>query len=170
MARPTKYSQSICNEICEQIATSSVGLRRLVKSNPKLPAVSTIMKWLFTDKNKEFIEHYARAREAQAEIIADEIIEIADDATNDFMTITKGDLTYEAENKEVTNRSRLRIQARQFIASKLAPKKFGDKLDLTASIDARVSPLSKPSQFLVSERTTPVGSHIEMPEVKPKPE
>ena len=63
----------------------------------------------------------------------EEILEIADDGSNDLMTITKGDLSYEAENKEVTNRSRLRVDARKWIASKLKPKKYGDKVDMAHS-------------------------------------
>ncbi len=65
--------------------------------------------------------------------MAEDILDIADDGSNDFMTITKGDKTYEVENKEVTNRSRLRVDTRKWIMSKMKPKKYGDKLDMTTN-------------------------------------
>jgi hypothetical protein len=58
------------------------------------------------------------------------MIDIADDGSNDFMTITKGDISYEVENKEWTSRSKLRVETRKWAASKLKPKKYGEKLDL----------------------------------------
>jgi hypothetical protein len=41
-------------------------------------------------------------------------------------------VTYNVENKEWTNRSRLRIDARKWVASKLKPKVYGDKTDITS--------------------------------------
>jgi hypothetical protein len=74
---------------------------------------------------------YARAKDNQADLLAEEILEIADDGSNDFMTIVKGDESYTVENKELVNRSRLRIDARKWYAAKLRPNKYGDKLDVT---------------------------------------
>lgn len=96
--------------------------------------VSTVMDW--ARNNPKFSEQYAKAKQEQADFLADEIIQIADDATNDFMTITKGDVTYNVENKEWTNRSRLRIDARKWIAAKLKPKVYGDKTDITSNGEA----------------------------------
>lgn len=96
-----------------------------------MPTASTVYLWVLDDK-EGFSDKYARAREMQAEVMFDEILEIADDGSNDLMTITKGDKTYELENKEVTNRSRLRVDSRKWYLSKVLPKKFGDKLDVTS--------------------------------------
>jgi hypothetical protein len=82
------------------------------------------------ENKDDFCTRYARAKEEQADFMIEEMIDIADDGSNDLMTITKGDIEYEQENKEVTNRSKLRIDTRKWIASKLKPKKYGDKLDL----------------------------------------
>lgn len=95
-----------------------------------MPGRTTVNRWL--RENTEFRDQYARAREEQAEHLLDEILLIADDATNDFMTITKGDVSYEVENKEWTSRSKLRVDTRKWAMSKLAPKKYGDRLDLTS--------------------------------------
>lgn len=59
-------------------------------------------------------------KEEQSELMVEDMLEIADDGSNDYMTI-EGDKSYNVEDKEVTNRSRLRIDTRKWIASKLKP-------------------------------------------------
>jgi hypothetical protein len=133
----SKFTQELADIICDEIATSSKSLRTICKEDG-MPTVKTVLNWLTQgDKTEDeqdpfrlFLRQYTRAREAQADFLAEEIIEIADDGSNDLMTITKGDISYEVENKEVTNRSRLRVDARKWVAAKLKPKKYGDKVDL----------------------------------------
>jgi hypothetical protein len=136
MSRPSSFTKEIADKICEELSTSSKSLRTICKQEG-MPSVRTVLNWLSeaektdaTEDYRQFLHQYARAREAQADFLAEEIIEIADDGSNDLMTITKGDASYEIENKEVTNRSKLRVDARKWIASKLKPKKYGDKVDL----------------------------------------
>ncbi len=85
-----------------------------------MPHVSTVYRWI--SSNQEFRDMYAQAREDQADTLADQIIEISDDATNDYMQGEDG-LELNAENIQ---RSRLRVDARKFIAAKLKPKKYGE--------------------------------------------
>ncbi len=76
----------------------------------------------------ELVERYTHAREIQADRMAEEIIEIADDATNDFMEKRGKDGRKKVEfNSENVNRSRLRIDTRKWLAGKLKPKVYGDK-------------------------------------------
>lgn len=96
-----------------------------------MPNASTIHGWVLDDR-EGFHKQYARAREMQAEMMFDEILDIADDGSNDLMTITKGDVSYNVEDREVTNRSRLRVDSRKWYLSKVLPKKFGDKIDVTS--------------------------------------
>jgi hypothetical protein len=72
-----------------------------------------------------------RAREAQADTLADEILDIADESVNDFMERfgRDGEVTL-VENPETINRSKLRIEARKWYAGKLKPKKYGDSSHL----------------------------------------
>ena len=90
-----------------------------------MPDRSTVFRWLA--EKKEFYDQYARAREVQAEILADEIVEIADDSTNDFMEVQRGKGVVTVCDQENINRSRLRVDSRKWVASKLLPKKYGDK-------------------------------------------
>ncbi len=130
VGRPSKYTPELCERLCELIATTDRGLRSICKELEV--NTSTVIRWLQDETKPEFRTQYARAREDQADFLAEQIIEIADDGTNDFMTITKGDQEYTVENKEWTSRSKLRVEARKWIASKLKPKKYGDKLDITS--------------------------------------
>ncbi len=86
------------------------------------------MRWLFDGEHEEFWQQYVHAREAQAEVRADEIIEIADDGSSDF---TKDDDGKPIINHEHISRSRLRIDTRKWIAAKLLPKRYGEKLQHT---------------------------------------
>lgn len=124
--RPTDYTEELGIAICEAVASSTDGVHKLFAGD-EWPAVSSIFLWLA--KYPEFSERYAQARANQAKLLAQQIIEIADDGAND---------TYiDSEGREVTNhdhiqRSKLRVDARKWVASKLLPKVYGDKLDVTS--------------------------------------
>ena len=124
--RPTKYTKELAVEICLAISNSSKGLVPLCKANPKWPSHSTIRKWIF--ENKEFSDNYEKAKQEQADFLADEMLEIADDNSNDLLEGQHGNVP----NGANVQRSRLKIDTRKWIASKLKPKKYGDKLDLTS--------------------------------------
>jgi len=123
--RPDIYTVELAEKVCEQIATTTFSLRTICKQDG-MPSVGTILKWL--RETDEFLALYTRAKEEEADMLIEEMIDISDDGSNDFMTVTKGDVEYEQENKEVTNRSKLRVETRKWIASKLKPKKYGDKI------------------------------------------
>lgn len=124
MARPTDYTEAQADLICEQIASTTRSMKSVCQLLD-IP-VGTVLAWLAREAT--FQEKYARAKEMQADLLAEEILDIADDGSNDLMTVVKGNEAYEVENKEVVNRSRLRVDSRKWIASKLKPKKYGDKV------------------------------------------
>jgi len=109
--RPSKYSDEMAEKICEKIANGRS--LRSICAEDGMPTTSTVCKWLI--ENKEFSEQYARARDKQADYFAEEIIEIADSA--------------EAESAAVA-KAKLQIDARKWAASKIAPKKYGDKQEI----------------------------------------
>lgn len=123
---PEIFTQELADRLCELISTTTKSLRTICKMEG-MPSVRTVLRWLREDK-EGFCAQYARAKEEQADFMIEEMVEIADDGTNDLMTVEKGDASYEVENKEVTNRSKLRVETRKWIASKLKPKKYGDKI------------------------------------------
>ena len=82
----------------------------------------TLITWL-----ADYPDQYARARDAQADKLAEDILAIADDGSNDTYQTDDG----EAVNHDVIARSRLRVDARKWLAGKMAPKKYGDKMETT---------------------------------------
>lgn len=85
----------------------------------------------YINATPERIEQYMRAREAQADKLAEDILAIADDGARDTYTDAEGN---ERTDQDVIARSRLRVDARKWLASKMAPKRYGEKLDVTAQV------------------------------------
>ena len=122
--RPTDYTPELAATICT-LLMEGLSLRKICKKKG-LPALSTACKWLAT--NPEFSEQYARAREVQAELLADEIVEIADTATdkNDAPAVS------------------VKVEARKWTASKLLPKKYGSfkSIEVKGEVETKQQDLS----------------------------
>ena len=137
MARPTKYTKALATSICEQIAHGA-GLKSICHPN-EMPCIATIFSWLADDKHAEFLDMYERARERQQEYWADEIIEIADDGTNDFVEReAKNGKKFIVCDHDQINRSKLRVDTRKWLMSKLAPRKYGASKQIEADITQHV--------------------------------
>jgi hypothetical protein len=121
MARPTIYNQALADLICERVATHDMGLQQLCDTYDDLPCKYTILSW--RHKYDSFSSQYARAKERQVNLLAEQILEIADDAKNDYTIDENGKKVID---HELAARSRLRIDSRKWLASKLAPKLYGD--------------------------------------------
>lgn len=102
-------------------------LRSICRSDD-MPAQSTVFYWLA--RIEGFSEQYARAREVQADTLFDDVLEIADDSRNDWMEQHGEDAVGYKLNGDHVQRARLRIDARKWMAGKLRPKVYGDKLEV----------------------------------------
>lgn len=107
MARPSEYCKDKAADICARLAEGQS--LRSICALENMPDVKTVYRWM--GANEEFRQQYALAREDQADTLADEMIDISDDQTEDPQS------------------RRVRIDTRKWIASKLKPKKYGDKTD-----------------------------------------
>lgn len=97
-----------------------------------MPSRTFVTDWLREDK--DFADQYARAREDLLEHWADQIVAIADDSSCDWETRKRENgEEYEVANPEVVNRARLRVDTRKWLMSKLAPRKYGDKVEHTGA-------------------------------------
>lgn len=114
MGRPSDFTPEIANAICEALIEGK-SLRAICKADG-MPSASTVCRWL--GQNAEFREQYAHARDAQADTIADETLAIADDEELD------------PQDK------RVRIDTRKWLAGKLKPKRYGDKLQVGGDEEA----------------------------------
>lgn len=127
MAHST-YTPQLGAEICQRIALGE-SLRAICRCDG-MPDQTTVYRWL--REREDFRQQYARAREDQADFYAEQIIDIADETSNDTEITEHG----EKPNSEWIARSRLRVDARKWVMSKLAPKKYGDKIDVTTGGDS----------------------------------
>lgn len=139
MAAQNNYTeeekQQIFDMIIQKISEDSLSLRKavyevgLVEPYYKV-SKSTFLDWVANDNVKA--DQYARAIKERQEGLFEEIIEIADDDSNDYEEIELGDGVIATKvNHEHIQRSRLRVDARKWALSKMNPKKYGDKVDLT---------------------------------------
>ena len=129
LGAPSTYTPELAAAICEHIAAGKS--LRTIAALDGMPAQSTIMVWL-DGKHPDFTEQYARAREAQADKLAEEILAIADDGRSDTYLDAEGN---EKTDNEAIQRSKLRVEARKWLASKMAPKKYGDKMAIGGADD-----------------------------------
>lgn len=134
IGRPPKFKQEIADEICRRISTSRVGLNKLHEEDPKtFPHRTTVLRWLA--ENETFRTQYAQAKADQMDYFGELIVDIAFDDSEDVMRKKElpvaggGKITVEEENREFVNRSKLKIDTLKWLMSKLAPKKYGDKLE-----------------------------------------
>lgn len=93
-----------------------------------MPSESLVRKWAVQDD--DFGAQYVRARETGMEALADEILQIADSQEGDVLKTEDG---REIVNHDAIQRAKLRVDTRKWIMSKIAPKKYGDRLDLNHS-------------------------------------
>ena len=108
--RPTIFTQELADEICERLAHGET-LRKMVLDE-HMPVSSAIYRWL--DTNESFKDQYARARIRQADYYAEMII----------------DESFGAHDASI---GRLRMDALKWASSKIAPKKYGDKIELESN-------------------------------------
>lgn len=117
VGRPPLYTPELATELCKRIASCSHGIH-VICAAEDMPSVTTVYEWLY--EYPEFAERYARARTAQSEVLAQDIIRLSDEAN----------LTHEHINK-----AKLQVDSRKWVASKLNPKKWGDGMVLRGDKD-----------------------------------
>ena len=126
MARPTTYNEEIASLICGRMAEGE-SLRSICR-DPAMPALSSVFLWV--SKHPEFSEQYKLAMAARAGAMFEEMFDIADDGSNDWMEVNgkDGESGWKL-NGEHVQRSRLRLDTRKWALSKMMPKKYGDKTE-----------------------------------------
>ena len=117
------YSQEIADEICRRLANGET-LRQICKTEG-MPSHPTVCLWALGLHGApvEFGNQYARARSSGLDVIAEQIIDIADDPTGDYVETEDG----QRVDQEHIQRSRLRVDARKWLLSKMRPDKYGDR-------------------------------------------
>lgn len=120
MSGVSTFTDEMADRICERLANGE-SINAMCK-DADMPSQATVFNWL--QQQPTFLEKYTRAREAQADKLFDEILEIADSREGDVYTKDGQDFT----DHDVIARARLRVDARKWMAGKLRPKVYGDKV------------------------------------------
>lgn len=137
--RKSEYDPEIAAEICTRISCGE-SLKQICKES-HMPVHSTIYLWLL--QNKQFSDNYAKARDEQADTLADEIQAIADEEPREVVDdkgvarVDSGWVTWQKN----------RVDARKWVASKLKPKKYGERQILAGDADNPVAVTADTSIF-----------------------
>lgn len=121
IGHPTKYTQELGDEICGELAGGKS--LKSITDREDMPSRPTVYSWLRL--HEEFLNNYIRAKDDSAEALADDIEEIAE-----------GVLRKEYD----PNAARVAVDAKKWVASKLKPKKYGDRVDLT-TLGEKIEPV-----------------------------
>lgn len=123
-----------------------------------MPTQTTVYKWL--NQYPEFAKKYAQARVLSADFMLEQIIAISDDSRGDYSpdNYNKGKTPGYEFNGEHVMRSRLMVDTRKWAMSKLMPKKYGDKIDMTTNGKDVVMPI-------LGTLTPPIAEEITPPEI-----
>lgn len=115
----TNYTQELGDEICFELSQG----KSLVRVCRELGAeYRHVFKWIA--ENPEFKDNYARARESQADYLADDVLDVAD-------------------NPDIApDDKRVRIDARKWVAGKMRPKKYGERQSIDLNADINLSTLT----------------------------
>ena len=118
--RPELYTEELGKRVCDAVVASQSGLRTTLARDPELPDERTVLRWM--ENNANFCRQYAYAKNDQLRLMAEDIVDLSND-----------------ESLE-PNDKRIRIDTRKWLLSKLIPKTYGDKLDLTSGGEAMAAP------------------------------
>jgi hypothetical protein len=125
MAYSKEEIESIFNEIIKQISEGK-SLRAVLRQSD-MPDSKTFYKWIDDEKDKSL--QYVRACNERSDGIFDDLLTIADATEDDIIMSEDGKVV---TNHNVIQRDRLRVDARKWALSKMNPKKYGDKVDVTS--------------------------------------
>jgi hypothetical protein len=131
MSRPTDFTQEIADRMCLRMEDGESV--RAICLDDDMPGRATVYRWLADEEHTSFRDQYARAIEARAEKIFEEIIEIADTPVEAEKVLTKADGKQEITTGDAVERSKLRVDARKWVVARLAPKKYSEKLNIEAT-------------------------------------
>lgn len=133
--RPTKYTLKLADLICERLACGES--MRSVCRDDDMPAISSVFKWM--REHPEFSEQYTKAKEESADALFDDMLDIADNQAMAPLFDSNGQPVLGDDGKQLMaatntsiNHARLRVDVRKFHASKLKPKKYGEKQEVEA--------------------------------------
>lgn len=127
--RPTIFTKHLADDICSRLADGES--MRSVCRDDSMPAMTTVFRWL--RESEEFQQQYTIAKEESADAMVEDMLDIADNQVanpvlvDDVPLVVEGKMVTTVDGPAV-NHAKLRVDTRKWAASKLKPKKYGDKV------------------------------------------
>jgi hypothetical protein len=121
MGRPSTFADEIFDQICDRLADGQT-LSQICR-DPQMPDRETVKRWTRNDDGRR--RQYDMARQDGMDALADTIVDISWDTSNDTTTTERGTAV---ANHEWIARSRLKVDTIKFLMSKINPARYGDKL------------------------------------------
>lgn len=141
LGRPTDYSPELADKICKAISQGN-SLKKICDSNYSMPCQASIFNWL--TQYPDFLEKYTKAKEQGIEAKAEELEDIGDEAI---------EAAWKADPKAagaIVQAYKLKIDNMKWAMSKLKPKKYGDKIDMTTNGKDLPTPILAPLHAIPS--------------------
>ncbi len=140
--KDTPYNEENVQRVIEAISTCTTGLRKMCENDPTLPSYQSIMLWRL--KRPEFRERYFEARKLQAEVLAEDIQSISDESNIDMIeTFDKLGNPVMQPNPVAVARAKLRINTRQWTASRLLSEKYSEKSEKKIEVTSQENWIDK---------------------------
>lgn len=136
MGRPSVYSKEIAASICAEMAEGR-SLRSICQ-DPDMPSLRTVFYWLDDETKEDFLQQYARAMDFRAQAMFEDMIEASmKQLEAEEVTIRETEKGTNRDTKLIDNvrRSDLHVRTIQWALQRMAPKKYGEKLQLEGKID-----------------------------------
>lgn len=130
MGRPSMFTEDLGDAICARI-TAGESLRSICMDDA-MPETVTVFRWL--RQHADFCSNYTRAREEQADTLADEIVSIADERDGKAIMADGAEVAVVFDSTAVA-RNKLRVEARKWVAAKLKPRKYGERVQVANDPD-----------------------------------
>lgn len=128
--RPTIYTPELADEICDALASNTLGLNALCDKYPHFPCADTVRCW--RHRYKDFSAKYLQAMQSRAMLYEEETFEIASQKITYF-----DDKGIEKFDAGAVAWQKMNVNLRQWHASKLAPKVFGDKQQTESTVTVK---------------------------------
>jgi len=126
----------VINEILSAIATTPKSLKTICEEIESAPTAKTFWQWM--EHDSELGERYARAKQAQLEVLADQIVDLADTERICEKVTIKADGSREVVILDQVERTKVQIDSRKWLLAKLNPKKYGERGILPVDEQGRV--------------------------------
>jgi len=136
VGRPTDYTPDLAASICERLAAGES--MRSVSRDDEMPSMTSLFKWL--REHEEFAQQYAIAKDESADALVEDMLDIADNQVEQPILVNGEPVIIDgkplmAKDAVSVNHARLRVDTRKWAASKLKPKKYGDRITQDVNIN-----------------------------------